>query len=102
MMRSDLLLGDLPIRTSLMMVDYVDVPARTHHRPRIQKKWLKRFGIRTIARPRRDAFLVAGQYYLMHPLTYAALKRQLAKPPAGMKPSPLPWLAEAKRRANAQ
>lgn len=50
------------------------VQARKHKKKRINKKWLKRYGLKRI--PSKD-IIVANGRILVHPKTFAKLREQL-------------------------
>lgn len=52
------------------LVEHTDQPARRHRKKRIAKKWLKRYGRRTI--PDANVYLFGGNV-MMHPAIYKKL-----------------------------
>lgn len=52
------------------LVEHTDQPARRHRKKRIAKKWLKRYGRRTI--PDANVYVFDGNV-MMHPATYKKL-----------------------------
>ena len=52
------------------LVEHTDQPARCHRKKRIAKKWLKRYGRRTI--PDTNVYLFDGNV-MMHPAIYKKL-----------------------------
>jgi hypothetical protein len=62
----------------IIINDYVDdsiaVPKKRHHRPRIQKKWVKRFGYRTVIRPN---IFKMHDHVVMSSRSFEQLRRRL-------------------------
>ena len=52
-------------------------PARKHKKRRIQKKWLKRYGLKKI--PDTNLYFVEGNTVIMHPAMYEQLEMALGE-----------------------
>jgi hypothetical protein len=58
---------------------YDDVPVRFHKRPRIQKKWRKRFGTKRMLVSSDMYYMPEQQAYIMSRKTYRLLEKEADK-----------------------